>query len=242
MNDKTVTSEDALAFADEAFRNRDITFSGRDVFDMTAALSTFLERHRSPSPPAGSDAVDFRALLIQAGRNAGAFISDRASDVFLKDIPEEVRLKIVSLSTPSQPLSEAKRAAIDAGLRAFCSETGDFDMSSQMRRAAADHIMGQPGMFPSDAAGGPMIEKMARAMIVATDPGRNFHNNPYHAVERAYYEHVIRAALAAMLAPTPAMIRSLDDEDSDPMVARGRAYSAFVTMIQAALDEPAEQQ
>jgi len=41
-----VTREEALAFADEAFRNRDITFSHCDVVDMTGALSTFLQRHR----------------------------------------------------------------------------------------------------------------------------------------------------------------------------------------------------
>lgn len=40
----TVTRGEALAFADEAFRNRDITFSGRDVVDLTAALGTFLAR------------------------------------------------------------------------------------------------------------------------------------------------------------------------------------------------------
>lgn len=39
-----VTREDALAFADEAFRNRNITFSHRDVVDMTGALGTFLSR------------------------------------------------------------------------------------------------------------------------------------------------------------------------------------------------------
>ena len=43
--------------------------------------------------------VDFRALLIEAGRNAGAYIDDRVSDDFLKVIPEEVRLKIASLAT-----------------------------------------------------------------------------------------------------------------------------------------------
>ncbi len=41
-----VTRDDALTFADEAFRNRDITFSHRDVVDMAGALSTFLQRHR----------------------------------------------------------------------------------------------------------------------------------------------------------------------------------------------------
>lgn len=44
-----VTREDALAFADEAFRNRDITFSHRDVVDMVSALGTFLSRHRLAS-------------------------------------------------------------------------------------------------------------------------------------------------------------------------------------------------
>lgn len=44
-------------------------------------------------------------------------------------------------------INEAMRDAIDAGLRAFCADTEDFDMSAGMRRAATDFIMGQPGMF-----------------------------------------------------------------------------------------------
>lgn len=48
--------------------------------------------------------------------------------------------------------SEAMREAIDAGLRAFCADTSDFTMSSAMRRAAADFIMGQPGMFTTPPA------------------------------------------------------------------------------------------
>ncbi len=36
------------------------------------------------------------------------------------------------------------RGRIDAGLRAFCADTPDFDMSPGMRRIAADFIMGQP--------------------------------------------------------------------------------------------------
>jgi len=61
-----------------------------DANDARPALTT---------PPARSyaDGVDFRALLIEAGRNAGAYIDDRASDDFLKCIPEEVRLKIAAL-------------------------------------------------------------------------------------------------------------------------------------------------
>lgn len=61
----------------------------RDPFVALGILTT---------PPARSyaDGVDFRALLIEAGRNAGAYIDDRASDEFLKCIPEEVRLKILS--------------------------------------------------------------------------------------------------------------------------------------------------
>jgi len=56
---------------------------------------------KSPEPvPATNQAgevVDYRALLIQAGRNAGALIDDRASDAFVKFIPEEVRLKVEKL-------------------------------------------------------------------------------------------------------------------------------------------------
>lgn len=49
-----VTRADALAFADEAFRNRDITFSQRDVVDMVGALGTFLSRHRLASVSSAS--------------------------------------------------------------------------------------------------------------------------------------------------------------------------------------------
>ncbi|WP_156359626.1 MazG-like family protein [Sphingomonas sp. Leaf28] len=57
-----VTREDALAFADEAFRNRDITFSHRDVVDMVGALGTFLSRHRLASVSSAS-AEPFLAQL-----------------------------------------------------------------------------------------------------------------------------------------------------------------------------------
>lgn len=124
-------------------------------------------------------------------------------------------------------MTQAMRNAIDAGLRAFCSETSDFDMSSAMRRAAVDHIMGQTGMFPLREAYGPMVEKIARAI--------SSENGGEYPLE--HYIPDARAALTVMLEPTQAMIRSVDDEDSDTMVARGQAYSAFVTMVQAALDE-----
>ena len=133
-------------------------------------------------------------------------------------------------------MTQAMRNAIDAGLRAFCSETGDFDMSSAMRRSAVDHIMGQPGMFVSDRAGIPMINKIVRAMLSDQSAEALFERGD----NKGGWQSLARAALTAMLEPTPAMIRSVDDDDSDPMVARGRAYSAFVTMIQAALDETGE--
>jgi len=52
--EQAVTRDDALAFADEAFRNRNITFSQRDVVDMTGALNTFLSRHRLASVSSAS--------------------------------------------------------------------------------------------------------------------------------------------------------------------------------------------
>jgi hypothetical protein len=139
------------------------------------------------------------------------------------------------------PVTEIMRAAIDAGLRAFCSETGDFDMSPTMRRSAVDHIMSQPGMFARNGTGGPMIEQMARAIW----DNREQHQNERcrqswergSELARQFTTDHARAALATLLRPSQPMIRAVDDEDSDPMVARGRAYSAFVSMIQAALDE-----
>ncbi|MES3155017.1 hypothetical protein [Sphingomonas faeni] len=58
-----VTREDALVFADEAFRNRDISFSGSDVVDMTAALGSFLARR----------------LPCKSGEGAGESVRDAAT-------------------------------------------------------------------------------------------------------------------------------------------------------------------
>lgn len=44
-----------------------------------------------------------------------------------------------------------------------------------------------------------------------------------------------RAAIEAMREPTTQMLAAVDDEASDKFVARGRAYSAWVSMIDAAL-------
>jgi hypothetical protein len=63
------------------------------------------------------------------------------------------------------PTVESMREAIDAGLRDFCTDTGDFDMSPGMRRAAADFIMAQPGMFAT-TPGGDLLEQAARVADV----------------------------------------------------------------------------
>lgn len=53
----------------------------------------------TPAHPATDEVreINFRALLIEAGRNAGAILSDDVSDGFLKLIPEEVRLKVAAM-------------------------------------------------------------------------------------------------------------------------------------------------
>ncbi len=52
--------------------------------------------------------------------------------------------------TDPAPEANVMREAIFAGLTAFCSNQPDFDMSSGMKRAAADYILGQPGMYVCD--------------------------------------------------------------------------------------------
>jgi hypothetical protein len=81
-----------------------------------------------------------------------------------------------------------------------------------------------------------MIEKMARAMILAVSPGRDFTMNPYYEVERNYWEHIIRAGLAAMIEPDSAMLTAADkvlygyeDQRCSGEIVR--------SAIQAALDE-----
>lgn len=72
-------------------------------------------RHRlasvsSASAETGCYQAKFRALLIEAGRNAGAFISDSASDEFLELIPEEVRLKVERLTASPEPVPATNQA------------------------------------------------------------------------------------------------------------------------------------
>lgn len=88
-----------------------------------------------------------------------------------------------------------------------------------------------------------MIEQMARAMIVAVDPDRNFETNPYYDVERNYWDHVARAALTALLEPSEGMVSVATMFD----IENGRGgwvnmtESAFYEfngqLIRAALDE-----
>ncbi len=132
-----VTREDALAFADEAFRNRDIVFSHRDVVDMTGALSTFLSRRclasvSSASAETGCYQAKFRALLIEAGRNAGAFISDSASDEFLELIPEEVRLKVELLTASPEPVPATNQAGEVDKLRSLIENLAEAEKQRRL--------------------------------------------------------------------------------------------------------------
>ena len=87
----------------------------------------------SPQTLAAPGEVDFRALLIEAGRNAGAYLDDRVSDDFLKVIPEEVRLRIASLATVAAANDEG--VALDAAISAM----GWYDkrMIDDARKVAA---------------------------------------------------------------------------------------------------------
>lgn len=49
-------------------------------------------------------------------------------------------------------------------------------------------------------------------------------------------KEVLREILDNMREPTEAMLRAVDDQDSDKYVARGRAVSAWQSMIDKALD------
>ena len=85
-----------------------------------------------------------------------------------------------------------------------------------------------------------MIDKMARAMILAVSPDRDFTMNPYYEVERNYWERIIRAGLNTMLEPSRAMINAVGgpvvnlEHADDPSFL---PETVFVDMIQAALDE-----
>ena len=54
-------------------------------------------------------------------------------------------------------------------------------------------------------------------------------------VARKFATDHARAILVAMRQPSTAMLAAIDDEDSDKYVARGRAISAWMAMIDAAL-------
>lgn len=85
-----------------------------------------------------------------------------------------------------------------------------------------------------------MVEKMARAMILAVSPDRDFAMNPYYEVERNYWDHIARAALTALLEPSEGMVEVAIPENAHA-VTRVSLYAArkegFRAMIQAALDE-----
>lgn len=109
---------------------------------------------------ASAEGVDFRALLIEAGRNAGAFIDDRASDAFLKFIPEEVRLKIERVSASPEPVPATNQAGEVERLRAAAERV-------QRRVGEWDSLAGHE---PRDrfAAFGENLRHDAMALVVAT--------------------------------------------------------------------------
>jgi hypothetical protein len=114
--------------------------------------------------PAPGEVERLRAALTKAKQAARyVAVGDGYYDPYANHIEAVDAVVDAALSfsvTPEKPLATVAaanaegvatarmREAIDAGLRAFCSDTSDFTMSSAMRRAAADFIMGQPGMFP----------------------------------------------------------------------------------------------
>lgn len=58
---------------------------------------------------------------------------------------------ILALPSPAVPSDDGLREMIDAGLRSFCSDEPDFDISPGMRRKAAEHILAQPWAATLDA-------------------------------------------------------------------------------------------
>ncbi len=95
-----VTRDDALAFADEAFRNRDITFSHRDVVDMTGALSTFLTRRLPCKSGEGAEAIEAGQVVLE-GRGDGTY----------SEAEQAIRLLIAALTPDATQTREAELVA-----------------------------------------------------------------------------------------------------------------------------------
>jgi len=59
--------------------------------------------------------AQFRTLLIEAGRNAGALLADEVSDEFLRYVPQEVRLKIARVTEQSESVKAQDAAGFEDG-------------------------------------------------------------------------------------------------------------------------------
>lgn len=82
--------------------------------------------------------------------------------------------------------------------------------------------------------GNEIVERAAKAMV------EKCAGTPWEQLteyDRDIMRNAARAAIAALREPSDAMLRSVDNEASDKFVARGRAYSAWTSMIDTALTE-----
>lgn len=95
----------------------------------------------------------------------------------------------------------ALREAIDAGLKAFCSCTPDFTMSSAMRRDAADFIMAQPGTFrttPTPASEAEVIERCAKVAESEIGIASGYRSGGSFGAARVDQGRIIAAAIRAL--------------------------------------------
>jgi hypothetical protein len=63
----------------------------KEIFKKRALTAESANREKD------AEISDLRKSLIQAGREAGAFLADEVSTTFLRGVPEEIKLKLASL-------------------------------------------------------------------------------------------------------------------------------------------------
>lgn len=79
-----------------------------------------------------------------------AHVTDRMVAQLAAGEPVDGGTDVPKVSTPANGEQvERVRDAIVAGLRGFCVDEPDFTMSRAMLTSAADHILSQPGIFPT---------------------------------------------------------------------------------------------
>jgi hypothetical protein len=131
--------------------------------------------------------ISARELLAAAYRDNGDFGAAYCIAAGGDLLPDTQIALLAIREALSRPAGDGWRGQIEDGLKAFCASTPDFDMSSAMRRSAADFILGQPWPPTYSAGYAAGIEDAAKVAIGwwAQDKAKGLANTMFASINIA---------------------------------------------------------